>query len=507
MATVTPAQSLDTVYSNDFSSSVGSEWSHPDRSTTPVGLRTFLGHFSNEEVVLYLDDLAEHCTVTVSFELFVINSWEGSIGTYSGPDIFDVNATTPSDCCEGVNLLHTTFANCACRYQAYPHTYPDVHHAGLTGADEVNTLGYEDDSVYYLSFTFYHSGEDLRLSFSGSPDLQGWQDESWGIDNIVVQMDTSGTHCCRAVRTLPEGFGAGYSFPVSIAVQPNPRADSYVVEEKTPMGWAITAINEGGSFDLGTRTIKWGPFFGEESRTLSYEATPPSYQVGNGFFKGTMTVDGDSELVCGDNVLASGAYHPADTDTDWDIEAEEYTAYAAAWRNGDTWDTGPVPIPSDFVANAGMIWKSGESYHYDASASPPWVGGASEEETLAGGQIEGAFADSSYRAGRNLEVSLEVMPHVGTRAFVVQDAPPAGWIVAEISDGGVWDELTGMVKWGPFADDEKRTLTYEVMPPLGSSGEATFLGNASFNGTKALVLGARTIDSAVGARRGRLLTH
>ena len=128
------AQSHMTVYSHDFQTPVGPEWSQGDRTTSPNLTRTFLGRFGGEPVDLLLVGLPDHCSVTVTFELLVIGSWEGSVGHDAGADIFDVNAATPGDCCPVENLLHTTFANCNCRFQAYPETYPDVHLPGLTGA-------------------------------------------------------------------------------------------------------------------------------------------------------------------------------------------------------------------------------------------------------------------------------------------------------------------------------------------------------------------------------------
>jgi hypothetical protein len=43
------------------------------------------------------------------------------------------------------------------------------------------------DSVYNLSFTFAHNASDLVLDFSAN-GLQGIGDESWGLDNVMVQV-------------------------------------------------------------------------------------------------------------------------------------------------------------------------------------------------------------------------------------------------------------------------------------------------------------------------------
>ncbi len=63
--------------------------------------------------------------------------------------------------------------------------------AAGTGAAAVNALGYTIfgnplDSVYHMEFTFAHAGGTLSLNWSSTLN-QFADDESWGLDNIVVQ--------------------------------------------------------------------------------------------------------------------------------------------------------------------------------------------------------------------------------------------------------------------------------------------------------------------------------
>ena len=170
-------------YFNNFESPVGPEWSNTSTAITPVGSRSFLGQFGNQTVSLTLDSLPAHDSVTLSFDLFVINSWDG-VGT-NGPDVWTLSVAG------GPTLLNTTFSNVEemGRLQSYPDSYPGVvtHPAG-TGASEIDTLGYNfyGNSVYALSFTFSHSTSSLVVNFSAS-GLQGLSDESWGIDNVAVR--------------------------------------------------------------------------------------------------------------------------------------------------------------------------------------------------------------------------------------------------------------------------------------------------------------------------------
>lgn len=186
------------VYSNDFQTAVGSELSFDGFGSlgidrVPVDAnRRFLGWsdsaptlgLNNHKVTLSLAGLAAHNQVTLSFDFYVINSWDGSGPTAAGPDLFTVAATG------GPTLLNATFSNTGSAGNVQ--TYPNPHPAGptvasRTGADESNSLGYGGfgDTVYNLSMTFAHTGGNLALTFTAS-GLQNLSDESWGLDNLIV---------------------------------------------------------------------------------------------------------------------------------------------------------------------------------------------------------------------------------------------------------------------------------------------------------------------------------
>lgn len=490
------AQTLTTVYSNDFEISVGPEWSKDIRTTTPVGLNHFLGRFGGESVALDLYDLPPHCSVTVTYELYVIGSWDGSVGPNAGPDIWDMNASNPTDCCGVQNLLHTTFASCDWEFQAYPDNYPDVHLPGQTGAAAVDTLGYDEDAVYELSFTFYHDRDDLRLTFAATPNLESITNESWGIDNIVVGVNAAS--CCRATRSLPTTYGPGSRLPVAIEVVPSPGTQAWVLEEDPPSDFNVYGVNDGGLVDSDTGMIKWGPFFGDAPRTLHYTTTVPSWLSGNlqplGF-AGTATVDGDVEAVCGDRQVVAGDTHPADLDGDFTIEGDELTAYAAAWRHGDDWSVVPTSIPSSLVTNAALIWRAGESYHYEPTAAPPWVPDAG----FAG---KSGTADSSLerRSGGAVTVHLDVAPESGAFAYVVEEIVPAGWSVRDMDNGAVYEPGSRIVRWGPYFDDTPRALSYTLAPTGGRTPLAVVEGVAAFDGSAVKVTGARLLSGGPAGR-------
>lgn len=102
-----------------------------------------------------------------------------------------------------------------------------------------------------------------------------------------------------------------------------------------------------------------------------------------------------------------------------------------------------------------------------------------------------------YIAGQSVLVTLRVTPASGVTVFAIEDAPPTGWKVGEISDGGGFDAVNGRVKWDLFFGSNPRSLTYTVIPPEMANGEASFHGIANFDGTVEVpVMGDRRISTA-----------
>ncbi|MGZ8900296.1 MAG: Ig-like domain-containing protein, partial [Limisphaerales bacterium] len=89
---------------------------------------------------------------------------------------------------------------------------------------------------------------------------------------------------------------------------------------------------------------------------------------------------------------------------------------------------------------------------------------------------------NSYSAGIPFLVTLRATPPAGTLAYAVEDFPPAGWVVTEISHEGSIDPRTRKVKFGPYTDAQPRSLTYRVRPNTNSMGRAEFVGSSSRNG-------------------------
>jgi hypothetical protein len=215
------------VYANDFEAKPGSRfpgWSSSKVAWTsdllppwsgsvdvpavtnvesPNKARRFLGEFGGprldrtartrvrQTVRLRLDNLPPHAEATVSFDLLVLKSWDGSSPRY-GPDRWSLKVAG------GPTLLDTTFSNnpkldADQSFQDYPRPRGKPQ----TGAAAKQALGYTffGDSTYPLCFTFPHTADSMTLEFSS--DLyegKGTKDESWGLDDVRVTVGDGHIH-------------------------------------------------------------------------------------------------------------------------------------------------------------------------------------------------------------------------------------------------------------------------------------------------------------------------
>ena len=193
--------------------------------------------------------------------------------------------------------------------------------------------------------------------------------------------------------------------------------------------------------------------------------------------------------------------HPADNNPDDNtISINEVVAYTLAWRAGTAWPSGPAKVPLDYAVRAGALWRSGEGYRLDSTASsaPAWWVSTNGISGVVSANPNSAVRSlpGGYPPGTAFTVTVDVTPPAGVGAYAVEDQPPAGWMVSNISDSGAFDAVNGKVKWGLFFDQTARRLTYSVTP-AANSGMATFAGEASFDGTATVLIGGQyTVGSS-----------
>ncbi len=305
-------------------------------------------------------------------------------------------------------------------------------------------------------------------------------------------------------RQLPGQHGPTGN-TVLLVAEPAAAVAVYAVQESPPANWLIVNISHGGVFDPLTRSVKFGPFFDNQPRTLSYVALPPPDFHGVGLFSGTASADGQSSPIVGDERILIAPPHPADLQPqDWRIAMDEVTAYAAAWRTGGTWLLPPIPIPIDYVTRAAALWRGGEMYVLDPNIdSPPlwWVNPPVLPTPVKRLDLQPngsalRLAPRAYVPGEALRVWVQASPASDNLGYALEETLPTDWTVLEVSHGGQLDLAHRQLKWGPFCDSASRTLSYTLLPPSAASGAISFAGRASFDGIGVDVQGPGLLPSS-----------
>jgi uncharacterized repeat protein (TIGR01451 family) len=241
------------VYSNDFGSSIGSEWSaNAGILTTPsservLGSTTQFGSpdlVVNETLALTLTGLQTHSLVDLSVDLYTVKSWDGN-RTDFGPDSWDLNVTGTSP---DVQPL-TTFSNFVGVNQAYPDAYPGGSNPGTTGAAATGDLlglgssgnGEIPAARYGFSYSFAHAANSVTFNFTGS-NLQHAFDEGWVLDNVVVSVTDLPPVASFTANPNPAACGQAITFDASGSTHQNP--DRSIVSYAWDFGDTATASGQ-----------------------------------------------------------------------------------------------------------------------------------------------------------------------------------------------------------------------------------------------------------------------
>jgi len=356
-----------------------------------------------------------------------------------------------------------------------------------------------------------------------------WKDATSGLHRLTARsVDNSGEHDTSPVvtvivrameevafvrRDLPPAYFPGTLLDVALLAEPPRGGAAWTVEEVPPTGWVVSEISEGGFFDAVTGKVKFGPFTDTHERRLTYRVAAPAGALGVQTFTGQSSLDGKSLPVVGDKALQPvGEHHPADaTPINKVIVADELTAYAAAWKRGTGWGTDEGAIPVAYVTRAGLIWKSGEAYRFDAAAGAPpacWVPTATRPSGLALASrsprlavvdvpegVAERHAETVQKPGTGGRVEIHIQPPLGTFAVAVEENVPRGWQVSAVSEDGVYDPANGKIRWGLFFGDAVRMLSFIATPPAGMAGTSVWKGIVSFDGTEVVVRGVGWIGA------------
>jgi len=168
------------------------EWQNPiKRDSNLKPQKRFLGIFGNQSILLTLKNLPDHDSAEITFDLYVIGTWDGNAQGKSGPDIFKVEEITQNKL-----SYQTTFSLVDGSYQSFPQEYPSGFYPPKYGNKEeflLSTLITYGNSIKYpLKFQMVHSLDIIKVQLSAllKDKIPNFSNESWAIDNFRMRLRT-----------------------------------------------------------------------------------------------------------------------------------------------------------------------------------------------------------------------------------------------------------------------------------------------------------------------------
>ncbi len=169
-------------------------------TVTQFNNTSVLGQYNNSGFNLNLNDLPKHHLITIAFDLYIHDSWDGNRLAPDGPDIWQMLV-------DDNTYIDASFANESCipgnfcPPQSYPFNYPNNYNNPKTGAFRTDLPGVcklvnnpDGTTLYRIVKTFKHSNNTLELQCldklvqtnTSTPKC----DESWSVDNIIIKAIT-----------------------------------------------------------------------------------------------------------------------------------------------------------------------------------------------------------------------------------------------------------------------------------------------------------------------------
>ena len=143
--------------------------------TAPETKDVFLGQFGDQKVTFILNNLPEHDSVVIQYDLYIILSWDGNWLT-EGPDLYSF--FFEDSCYLHATFTHQHFWGTGDQLtQSFPDNYGEGKYPPNTGSIIHNNLGYKFqypdtlvnmNGVYRFQYLFDHIKDSLKLEFQGS---------------------------------------------------------------------------------------------------------------------------------------------------------------------------------------------------------------------------------------------------------------------------------------------------------------------------------------------------
>ena len=90
-------------------------------------------------------------------------------------------------------------------------------------------------------------------------------------------------------RALSAASTSGAPVTVTLKIAPTANGHCYAVEDTVPAGWVVSGISSSGAYTGGK--VKWGPFFDNQARVLTYQLAPGKSAPGHYVLNGVASFD------------------------------------------------------------------------------------------------------------------------------------------------------------------------------------------------------------------------
>jgi hypothetical protein len=268
---------------------------------------------------------------------------------------------------------------------------------------------------------------------------------------------------------------------VAFSVTPGTNATCVAVTETLPPGLSAANVNAGGNYIASNDVVVWGPFFGTNAQTLSYQAVgqPGGYPVqaswsvdgvGGGETNWTqvvITTASGNLIPTAPPQVASPTFAPASgANVPVSVAIADATPGAVVYYTLD----GSLPTPASLLytgavqlASAGVIRAVGVMSNWLPSAAN--VAYYGPPAPVANVQVTRSVTNNSSGAPW---VTFNVTPGAGASCVAVTETLPPGLGATTVSAGGNYVASNNVVLWGPFFGTNAQALSYQVVGQPGT---------------------------------------
>ncbi len=302
-----------------------------------------------------------------------------------------------------------------------------------------------------------------------------------------------------ATLTASVNFSNPLAPMVTLGLVPATNASCVAVTATLPAGLGATSISDGGSYVAGDNAIYWGPFFGVNGQSLSFQGTglPGTYPV-----QLTLSADGvSSQSIMNVTVASSSSYTvpaapsqetvpillpPTASNLPVTVTISSPDPEAAIYYTTD----GTVPTKTSALYTSALTFYTQTTLRV-AAFRPGYLPSSSAVGEYA------ALSTNSLSLARTVSgngtlfpsVAIAATPQGSVNCYTVTEVLPPGVMPTAISADGLWNGATGAIQWGPYFDNHARTFGYAL---AGGSGTFPLVGGGSFDGHSTTTTGAAT---------------